>query len=217
MSSLWLRNFRRNVYSQNGEDGVIEMIFEKIGTVNKWSCEFGAHDGISFSNTANLILHKNWRSVLIESDENRFQEMVKNLHTFIFLDWVFPIHRTVGFDPNSSDTLDEILESTKIPENFDLLSIDVDGADCLIWETVKGYKPRVVIVEVDSTCAPDTYAISTLGAATIDQAVELGKSKGYELALHTGNAIFVLREYCEALNIDPNNWQELFDRSWIHV
>ena len=39
MSSLWLNLFRKNITSQNGEDGVLEAIFSKIGVLNKWCCE----------------------------------------------------------------------------------------------------------------------------------------------------------------------------------
>ena len=45
--------------------------------------------------------------------------------------------------------------------------------------------------------------------------VELGKDKGYELAIHTGNCVFVERELAGVLDIDVENWQELFDVSWI--
>src|SRR6266576_6048041 len=81
LSSLWLNDRRRNVYSQNGEDGVLEAIFEKIGVHHnpnhreRWCCEFGAHDGLTFSNTAHLSLHWGWSAVLIESDPVLFEKL----------------------------------------------------------------------------------------------------------------------------------------------
>ncbi len=45
---------RRNDYSQNGEDGIIDAIFAAIAPTNRWCCEFGAWDGLHFSNSRRL-------------------------------------------------------------------------------------------------------------------------------------------------------------------
>ena len=39
-----LSQYEKKIYSQNGEDGVIEKIFEIIGTKNKHYVEFGVED-----------------------------------------------------------------------------------------------------------------------------------------------------------------------------
>jgi hypothetical protein len=53
-----LHNYKENKYSQNGEDGIINEIFLRLGQVNFndfWVVEFGAWDGKHLSNTFNLI------------------------------------------------------------------------------------------------------------------------------------------------------------------
>ena len=43
----WIKDIKRNekqVYSQNGEDGALEYIFQNIGTSNKIYVEFGTED-----------------------------------------------------------------------------------------------------------------------------------------------------------------------------
>ena len=47
----------RKIHSQNGEDGIIEFIFSKIGTTNKFSVEFGVGNGFE-SNTTYLLEKK---------------------------------------------------------------------------------------------------------------------------------------------------------------
>jgi len=49
--------YRKNLFSQNGEDGVVLEIIKrlKLNHRNKWCCEFGAWDGIHGSNTFNLV------------------------------------------------------------------------------------------------------------------------------------------------------------------
>lgn len=213
MNSLWLRKCMDNVTSQNGEDGVIEAIFDKIGTMNKFCCEFGADDGITYSNTWRLI-RDGWNAVLIEPNEERF----KLLDVFAAHQRgrVMALNCSVEVDGyNGQNSLDNILKYSHAPRNLDLLSIDVDGLDLAIWRSLKHFHPRVVIIEVNSFIPPGKIRDATWLGACIQSVVKMGKSKGYELALHLGNCIFVCREDAPALGIDPDNWQELFDWRWI--
>ena len=53
-----LKKYKYNTYSQNGEDGILEEVFKRLGLdeFNKfWVVEFGAWDGKHLSNTFNLI------------------------------------------------------------------------------------------------------------------------------------------------------------------
>ena len=59
-----LNNYRRRVYSQAGEDGIIEKIFQTLDIKNGWYCEFGAGDGYWISNTRKLR-EEGWNGVYI--------------------------------------------------------------------------------------------------------------------------------------------------------
>lgn len=215
MSSIWLNEHRKNITSQNGEDGIIQAIFDRIGEGKKWCCEFGAWDGIWLSNTNNLIMNQSWSSVQIEADKNKFLSLKDNM---VKNEKVIPICSSVL--PIGPNTLDNILGKTPIPEDFDLLSIDIDGGDHDVWESLKIYRPRVVIIEVNSYFLPENWDFSkdggspdriNVGYTSITLMVTLAKQKGYELAFHSGNCFFVLKEYCEKLEIDPGNWADLYD------
>jgi len=54
----------KKVYSQNGEDGILEFIFSKIGTTNKFSVEFGVGDGFE-CNTVYLLEKKGWKGLMM--------------------------------------------------------------------------------------------------------------------------------------------------------
>ena len=54
-----LNLFEQKYYSQNGEDGIITAIFNKIGTTNKFCVEFGVEDGLE-CNTRYLIEKRGW-------------------------------------------------------------------------------------------------------------------------------------------------------------
>ena len=50
-----LLQFKKTVYSQFGEDGIIEKILSEIGTKNRWAVDIGAYDGIKHSNIMHLV------------------------------------------------------------------------------------------------------------------------------------------------------------------
>lgn len=198
--SSWLNLRRKDITSQNGEDGVLEAIFDRIGVRTWWCVEVGAHDGMTNSNTWQFRMKHGWTGVLIEQDKNLIPKLQENSGDDDII-----VHGTV----DAVNSLDRILLQTLIPRNFDLLSIDVDGNDQELWRSLKHYKPRVVVIEVDSSQEPHMDHKSG-----IKSAVALAKARGYELALHTGNAIFVEQRYIKVLNINPEKWSDLFDYSW---
>jgi hypothetical protein len=144
--------------------------------------------------------------VLIEADPERFRQLQANMESN---SKVTTLHALVR-----DTTFEGILGETPIPRGFDLLSIDIDGEDYLVWDAMTLYRPRVVVIEVHSGFQPGVHVVPKRGnsphGASITSMVELGHKKGYELVLHTGNAVFVLREYADLLGIDSENWTELY-------
>ena len=71
----------------------------------------------------NLIKNYKYKAVLIEGDKKYFKKLCKNFPQ----DEIIKINRLVSFD--GQNKLDNLLKNTKIPKNFDFLSIDIDGCD----------------------------------------------------------------------------------------
>jgi hypothetical protein len=210
-SNAWLNQFARNVTSQNGEDGIIEKVLEVINECNKWCVEFGSWDGKKLSNTFNLITNKGYRAVSVECEKRRYQAL---LETFEGNTRVIPINAFVGF--NEDNCLDTLLKTTEIPFDFDLLSIDIDGNDYHVWEAVKNYKPKVVIIEFNATIPDSVEFVQprdvhiTQGSSLLSIS-KLGKSKGYELVCATGGSgIFVDSKYFDLFGIKDNSVTELW-------
>jgi hypothetical protein len=216
-TGAWLNAYARKVTSQYGEDGIIEKVLEVIGKSDKWCVEFGSWDGRKCSNTYNLIATKGYSAVLIESSAKRFADLKEN---FRGNDKVICVNEFVGYD--STDGLDVILGRTEIPKDFDLLSIDIDGADYHVWEAVKDYRPKVVVIEFNPTIPrtvefvqPRDFSV-TQGSSLLSIS-RLGKSKGYELvAVTKNNGIFVDSKYFGLFGIEDNSLEVMWtDESFI--
>jgi hypothetical protein len=202
----WLLDCQANVFSQAGEDGVIEKILELLPDKNHWCVEFGAWDGILYSNTRNLIVNKKYSAVLIESDREKFKVLEKNYSQY---PGVVTVNRFVGF--GNHDHLDMILEDTAIPKEFDFLSIDIDGNDYHVWKAAENYHPKVVCIEFNPTIPTEVNFVQSADqtvtqGCSLSALTELGMNKGYELvSVLPFNAIFVRKEYFPIFEISDNS------------
>ena len=219
-----LLSYKSNIYSQNGEDGIIAAIFDRMRITIGTCCEFGAWDGIHLSNCRHLI-DQNWSALMIEGDSNRFRELVLNYKK---KSSVLCVNKYVDEAKNS---LDVILKENGIKE-LDFLSIDVDGLDYAIFEAMD-FRPKVVCVEVNAAHNPDmitsmsrNIAMDNIGQP-LQVFVEIAKKKGYGLICYTGNAFFVrndLVEECSFLILTSKqaylnflNSIDISDKEWLFL
>jgi hypothetical protein len=213
--SRWLMRHASNVTSQCGEDGIIAKALELLPERNRWCIEFGAWDGRKFSNTYNLISAHGYRGALIEADPDRFRDLQK---THDPQNNVL-INAMVGFEESSS--LESLLRGHPIPNNVDVLSIDIDGNDYHVWASIRSLRPKLVVIEFNPTIANTVRFIqecrSDLNHSSSAAAlVELAKSKGYELiAVTNWNVIFVDSQYYPLFNIPDNSLAVMRDDSGV--
>lgn len=205
----WLREHSKQIHSQFGEEGILEKALELIGVEKGWCVEFGAWDGKLLSNTYHFI-QNGYSAVLIEGSEQRYDVLKRNFKEY---QSVIPVNAFVGFERN--DNLDTILEKTPIPEDFDLLSIDIDGNDYHVWDAMTKYRPKLVIIEYNPTIPNEIEFVqeknfSVSQGSSARSMNELAKSKGYELISTTvTNAIFVDKKYFHLFGIQDNSLSEL--------
>ncbi len=213
MSSL--SAYRKNFYSQNGEDGVLQEICARLGLKQGCFVEFGAWDGMHLSNTF-YLLKQGWSGVYIEADAVRFQDLTRNMANFDGR--VELINAFV--EPEGSNRLDNLLAATKTPRDFGLLSIDVDSCDWQIWLSLQNYSPLVVVVEINSSIPVgifQTHRGGSIEGSSFSAMLELGNQKGYTAVCHTGNLIFVKRSLVSKMHLPESEIafpETLFDYSW---
>lgn len=132
-----IQTYAKNVYSQYGEDGIIQYLIDKlnINRIGGESCEVGMI-GTHWSNTFNLAEKYEWNSIFIDRDTNHLKNIPKLQNISIV---------NVEIDNN----LDEILKNQNLNKNFDILSIDTDGMNYKIWNNLKEFRPKIIVIEQD--------------------------------------------------------------------
>jgi hypothetical protein len=205
-SATWLLEYRLNIYSEAGEDGIIKKILETLPSTDKWCVEFGAWDGRHASNTCNLIVNDDYSAILIEGDKAKFEKLRRNYKQ---KNNVITLNKFVGF--KDKNNLDHILKMMPLPLDFDFLSIDIDGNDYHAWKAMSIYQPKLVCIEFNPTIPTEISFVQPADSAINQGAsllslVELGKEKGYELvSVLPYNAFFVWSEYYPLFEIVNNS------------
>ena len=188
------------VFSQNGEDGIIQEIFNRIGTTNKYFVEFGVTDGLETNSL--LLLYKEWKGLWIDGNS----EDIKKINAR-FSDFIKDGRITVKEQFITAENIESIFKSADVPVDLDLLSIDIDYNTYYVWEAITNYKPRVVAIEYNAIFPPDSHFVvkydakrmwdgTTYFGASLLALEQLGKSKGYNLVgcVFTGTNAFFVRE-----------------------
>jgi len=154
-----ITQYGKSVFSQNGEDGIIKEIFNRIGTTNNYFVEFGVGDGLE-NNTAFLLLN-NWKGLWIEGSKNFFSKIKKNLREPILKEQLKVKNSFI-----TPENIETIFEEFDVPKSPDLMSIDIDSTDYWVWKAIKNYTPRVVVVEYNETYFPPTVWIQRKNKVT---------------------------------------------------
>lgn len=193
-----LKSYEKSVYSQKGQDGVIEAIFNQIGEGGKYFVEFGARDGIELSNSANLRLNKGWNGLLMDSE---------------------PLGGIVKKEIVTADNINYLLFKYSVP-NVDLLSVDIDGNELWVLKELT-VMPRLIVVEYNSKFRNDeSFAIEynpdhiwagdDYYGASLLALKRLVEIKGYTLVYRVAelDAFFIRNDLID-VNYIPPTIQEL--------
>ena len=171
------------------------------------SIDIGAHDGITCSNTRNIIFNENYVAILIECNKKRFEELTSNYKNN---QNVHCINEQVGFNESNLDLLLNKYD-LNVPVDFDFLSIDIDGNDYHIWGKINNYQPKLVCCEFNPSIPNQVDFVQEENmdvnhGCSILSLNKLAQRKGYELiAMTQNNAFFIDRKYFNVFNIVDNS------------
>lgn len=210
--------------SQHGEDGIIEEIFNRIGTTNREFVEFGAGNGLE--NNSALLLVKGWKGLWIDGGKKngktirgKFADLLAEKRLRFLDDYI------------NAENIQDLFRKGGVPREFDFLSIDLDGNDWWIWKAIMDYSPRVVCLEYNGIFPPSTpwimkynpahaWSGSVYMGSSLKALEVLGTRKGYKLVgcdFSGVNAFFVREDLVGENFIGPFTAETHFEpnRGWL--
>lgn len=190
------------VYSQSGEDGIIQFLIRNIEIPNKTFIEFGVHN-YTESNTRFLLKNNRWSGLVIDGSNENIN-YIKSDQIY----WQHNLKAECAFI--DKDNINDLIKTNGLSGDIGLLSVDIDGNDYWVWEAINCISPRIVICEYNSifgaykkvTIPYDKYFAYSKAhfsklywGASIAAFNYLAQQKGYSLVCsnNMGNNLFFVR------------------------
>jgi hypothetical protein len=142
-----LRDAEFTVFSQFGEDGILQFLVQRVPIENEVFVEFGVED-YHESNTRFLLVHDNWRGLIIDGGTTHV-EFLRSTG----LGWRHHIDAVSAFIDR--DNINDLIRSAGIAGDIGVLSVDIDGNDYWVLERIDVVSPRILIVEYNSVFGPE--------------------------------------------------------------
>jgi len=137
-----LHQLEFRVFSQFGEDGIIQFLINNVEIPNKTFVEFGVED-YTESNTRFLLVNNNWRGLVMDGSSLNIE--------FIQRDPIYWRHNlTAVCSFITKDNINDSIRNAGFEGDIGLLSIDIDGNDYWVWDAITAISPRIVVIEYNS-------------------------------------------------------------------
>lgn len=179
-ASLQEAEFR--VFSQFGDDGLIQYLVRALAPTERSFVEFGV-ESYQEANTRFLLQHDNWRGLVMDgSAENIAQIRADNIS------WRHELHSVCAFI--NRDNINQLIADAGFEGALGLLSIDIDGVDWWVWERLECVQPLIVVAEYNSVFGAEA-------AVTVPYRADFQRAKAHHSNLYWGcslRALCVLAE-----------------------
>lgn len=196
-----LQDAEFKVFSQFGEDGIIQHLVRAVAPQQTTFVEIGTGD-YRESNTRFLLQNDNWRGVVIDGGEDHVRFVLGS-----GLAWRYDVEPVSAFV--TRENVNSLISDNGLSGEIGLLSVDVDGIDYWLWQAIDVVQPAIVVSEYNALWGPDAtitvpydpgfvnskahYSQLYFGAS-LGALVHFGASRGYRFvgcASNGANAFFV--------------------------
>ena len=138
--SLQDREFR--VYSQWGEDGIIQYLTSVVPIQRPVFVEFGV-ESYHEANTRFLLVNNNWAGLVIDGNQEQITQLRQSREY-----WLYNLKAVQQFI--TRENINSILTDNGVTGEIGLLSIDIDGMDYWVWDAIDVIDPAIVVIEYNS-------------------------------------------------------------------
>lgn len=172
-----LREVEFKVFSQWGDDGIIQWLVNNLEFPQKTFIEFGVAN-YRESNTRFLMMNNNWSGLVMDGSEANIAQII---HSEYF--WQYDLQAKAVFI--TKDNVNSLVKSAGFNEEVGILHIDLDGNDYWIWKELNVVRPIVVILEYNSVFGIDR-------AITVPYAEAFERQSAHYTCLYAGASLRAL-------------------------
>lgn len=147
------------VFSQFGDDGIIQWLVNVLEFPHKTFVEFGVGN-FRESNTRFLMMNNNWSGLVMDGSESNVAQIINSEYF-----WKYELSAKAEFI--DTDNINHLLASSQLGKEIGILHVDLDGNDYWIWKEINVISPIVVILEYNSVFG-------------IDRAITIPYNKGFD-------------------------------------
>ncbi len=197
------------VFSQWGEDGIIDWLISRLPGINRSFIEFGVQS-YRESNTRYLLMAQNWRGLVMDGSMAHIED-IRSQDIY----WRHELQAKCAFIDR--DNINGLIAESGLKGEIGLMSVDIDGNDYWVWQAIEVVSPAIVVCEYNAVLgdilpltipyAADFYRTrahhsNLYFGASIRALVQLGESKGYVFVGTTStgcNAFFIRRDHASLI------------------
>ena len=135
-------------FSQNGEDGILDVLRRQLLASNRYFIEVGAADGIE-NNSGWLVVAERYSGLMIEGNPKLVEAARRSV-----------IGYSIGAECHQMFVTRETVKDIRalaFHHDPDVFSLDIDGNDYYIAEAVfaAGFRPKIFVVEYNAVYGPE--------------------------------------------------------------
>jgi len=169
-----LQDYEFKVFSQWGEDGILQQLTQTVPIAHRNFIEFGVEDFFE-SNCRYLMTKDNWQGFVIDGSPANIARM-KSAPFY----WQHQLNAIEAFV--TRDNINELLAKSGFDPDLGILSIDLDGNDFHVLQAITGFTPRILVCEYNAVFGPSR-------ALTVPYRPDFQRSKAHASHLYWGASL----------------------------
>ncbi len=218
-----INDYELKIFSQFGEDGIIDYLIKSLKVEEKNFIEFGV-ENYEEANTRFLLESRNWSGLIFDSSKEHIN-FIKGKNYY----WRQNLIAKCEFI--TSENINSLIQEHNGDREVGLLSIDVDGNDYWIWKAINGIIPKIVVIEYNARLGKKKSIVtpykkdfnrikehhsSIYFGASLIAIYKLAKEKNYSLVgtnINGSNAFCVHNDVLKNSNIKSLSPEQCFHKN----
>ena len=177
-----LEQYAFKVFSQWGEDGILQYLTREVAIANRTFIEFGVED-FSESNCRFLMMKDHWQGFVIDGSADNIRK-IRGSYYF----WRYELTAVEAFI--TRETINDLLARSGMDEDLGILSVDIDGNDYHVLNAIKGFRPRILVCEYNPTFGQER-------ALTVPYRADFQRTKAHHSNLYWGASLPAFRQWAK--------------------